>query len=71
MVLMVGAMFVFGTQDALSRYLAESYTVLGVMLIRYWFFAGFVVVRAAAMAVLFVAALIYMSYNTVFLYYQF
>lgn len=46
MVLMVGAMFVFGTQDALSRYLAGSYSVLGVLLIRYWFFAGFVVVRA-------------------------
>ncbi|WP_206020758.1 DMT family transporter [Roseococcus sp. SYP-B2431] len=46
MVLMVGAMFVFGTQDALSRYLAEAYSVLGVLLIRYWFFAGFVIVRA-------------------------
>lgn len=46
MALMVGATFVFGTQDALSRYLAESYTVLGVLLIRYWFFAGFVLVRA-------------------------
>ncbi len=45
MALMVGAMFVFGTQDALSRYLAETYSVLGVLLIRYWFFAGFVVVR--------------------------
>lgn len=46
MPLMVAATFVFGTQDALSRYLAEGYSVLGVLLIRYWFFAGFVVVRA-------------------------
>lgn len=46
MALMVAATFVFGTQDALSRYLAEGYSVLGVLLIRYWFFAGFVVVRA-------------------------
>jgi drug/metabolite transporter (DMT)-like permease len=46
MALMVAATFVFGTQDALSRFLAESYSVLGVLLIRYWFFAGFVVVRA-------------------------
>ncbi|WP_424810865.1 DMT family transporter [Roseococcus sp. YIM B11640] len=46
MALMVAAMFVFGTQDALSRYLAASYSVLGVLLIRYWFFAAFVVVRA-------------------------
>ena len=46
MALMVAATFVFGTQDALSRYLAESYSVLGVLLIRYWFFAGFVLLRA-------------------------
>lgn len=46
MALMVGATFVFGTQDALSRYLAENYSVLGVLLIRYWFFAAFVLVRA-------------------------
>lgn len=46
MALMVAATFVFGTQDALSRFLAEGYSVLGVLLIRYWFFAGFVMVRA-------------------------
>ncbi|MDB5416330.1 MAG: Arginine/ornithine antiporter ArcD [Rubritepida sp.] len=46
MAFMVAAMFVFGSQDALSRYLAESYSVLGVLLIRYWFFAGFVTLRA-------------------------
>jgi drug/metabolite transporter (DMT)-like permease len=44
---MVAAMFVFGCQDAISRYLAEVYSVLGILLIRYWFFAGFVVLRAA------------------------
>jgi len=44
---MVAAMFVFGTQDAISRYLAEFYSVLGILLIRYWFFAGFVALRAA------------------------
>jgi drug/metabolite transporter (DMT)-like permease len=44
---MVAAMFVFSCQDAISRYLAEIYSVLGILLIRYWFFAGFVVLRAA------------------------
>lgn len=39
-------MFVFGCQDALSRHLAEVYSVLSILLIRYWFFAGFVVLRA-------------------------
>ena len=47
LLLMVAAMFVFGCQDAISRYLAEIYSVLGILLIRYWFFAGFVVLRAA------------------------
>jgi len=47
LLLMVAAMFVFGTQDAISRYLAEIYSVLGILLIRYWFFAGFVALRAA------------------------
>ena len=46
MLLMVGAMFVFGCQDAISRYLASTYSVLGILLIRYWFFAGFVILRA-------------------------
>ena len=40
-------MFVFGCQDAISLHLAETYSVLGLLLIRYWFFAGFVLLRAA------------------------
>ena len=44
---MVAAMFVFGCQDAISRHLATIYSVLGILLIRYWFFAGFVILRAA------------------------
>lgn len=47
LLLMVAAMFVFGCQDALSRHLAEIYSVLAILLIRYWFFAGFVLLRAA------------------------
>ena len=41
--LMVGATFVFATQDGISRHLAGSYNVWMVVMIRYWFFAAFVV----------------------------
>ena len=41
--LMVTTMFIFAMQDGLSRHLAAEYNVFMVMMIRYWFFAGFVV----------------------------
>ncbi len=41
--LMVGATFVFAAQDGISRHLAGSYNVWMVVMIRYWFFAAFVV----------------------------
>ncbi len=44
--LMVAAMVVFASQDGLSRYLAERYNVLMVVMIRYWFFALFVIAIA-------------------------
>ncbi len=42
--LMVAATFVFAMQDGISRHLAERYNVLMVVMIRYWFFAAFVMV---------------------------
>lgn len=45
--LMVAATLVFSAQDGISRHLAGSYNVWMVVMIRYWFFAGFVVVLAA------------------------
>lgn len=41
--LMIGTSFVFAAQDALSRHLAAEYTVFLVVMIRYWFFAAFVI----------------------------
>jgi drug/metabolite transporter (DMT)-like permease len=43
---MVLATIIFSVQDALSRYLAGEYNVLMVVMIRYWFFAGFVILLA-------------------------
>jgi drug/metabolite transporter (DMT)-like permease len=45
--LMVATTFVFAIQDGLSRHLADAYNVLMVVMIRYWFFAAFVVALAA------------------------
>ncbi|MEO0653633.1 MAG: DMT family transporter, partial [Pseudomonadota bacterium] len=45
--LMVGATFVFAMQDGISRHLAGEYNVLMVVMIRYWFFAAFVMALAA------------------------
>lgn len=45
--LMVAATIVFALQDGISRYLAAEYNVLMVVMIRYWFFAAFVVAMAA------------------------
>ena len=40
--LMIGATFVFAMQDGISRHLGGVYTVWMVVMIRYWFFAAFV-----------------------------
>jgi drug/metabolite transporter (DMT)-like permease len=45
--LMVGATIVFALQDGVSRHLAETYNTYMVVMIRYWFFAAFVVFLAA------------------------
>ncbi len=44
--LMIGAVAVFTVQDGLSRHLAGEYTVWQTIMIRYWFFAGFVLLLA-------------------------
>ena len=49
-VLMIAAVFVFAAQDGISRLLAERYNVFMVLMIRYWFFALFVVALAARSA---------------------
>jgi drug/metabolite transporter (DMT)-like permease len=45
--LMIVATAVFGSQDALSRHLAAQYGILFVLVIRFWFFAVFVLVMSA------------------------
>lgn len=44
--LMVAAVTVFAMQDGFSRHLAETYNTFMVIMIRYWFFAVFVVLLA-------------------------
>jgi len=44
--LMVATTFVFAVQDGLSRHLASEYNVMMVVMIRYWFFAAFVIAIA-------------------------
>jgi len=44
--LMIATMLIFATMDGLSRYLATSHSVLMVVMIRYWAFAGFVTLLA-------------------------
>ena len=46
-VLMIATTFVFAVQDGISRHLAGEYNVLMVVMIRYWFFAAFVIAIAA------------------------
>jgi drug/metabolite transporter (DMT)-like permease len=41
--LMIAVTFVFAMQDGLSRHLAGEYNVMMVVMIRYWFFAAFVI----------------------------
>ncbi|MFW2588853.1 DMT family transporter [Sagittula sp. SSi028] len=45
--LMVATTFVFALQDGLSRYLASEYNTMMVVMVRYWFFAAFVISLAA------------------------
>jgi len=42
--LMITTMLIFAAQDGISRHLAETYNTITVVMIRYWFFAVFVVV---------------------------
>ena len=44
--LMIGATIVFALQDGISRHLAGSYNTYMVVMIRYWFFAAFVLFLA-------------------------
>ncbi len=44
--LMIGVTLVFAAQDGLSRHLADSYNVFMVVMVRYWFFAAFVIAIA-------------------------
>ncbi|MEM9549854.1 MAG: DMT family transporter [Pseudomonadota bacterium] len=46
-ILMVAATVVFALQDGISRHLADRYNTLMVVMIRYWFFAAFVIALAA------------------------
>ena len=45
--LMIATTFVFAMQDGISRHLATEYNVWMVVMIRYWFFALFVIALAA------------------------
>ncbi|WP_412564606.1 DMT family transporter [Thalassobius sp. MITS945101] len=45
--LMVATTFVFAMQDGISRHLAAEYNVFMVTMVRYWFFAGFVITLAS------------------------
>jgi len=45
-VLMIAVTMVFAVQDGLSKHLADEYNVLMVVMIRYWFFAAFVIAIA-------------------------
>lgn len=44
--LMIATTFVFAVQDGISRHLAAEYNVLMIVMIRYWFFAAFVITIA-------------------------
>ncbi len=46
-ILMISATFVFACQDGISRHLAGTYNVYMVVMIRYWFFALFVIALVA------------------------
>ncbi len=44
--LMILTTLIFAAQDGISRHLATEYNVLMVVMIRYWFFATFVIALA-------------------------
>ncbi len=44
--LMICTTFVFAVQDGISRHLAGNYNVIMIVMIRYWFFAAFVITIA-------------------------
>lgn len=44
--LMIATSFVFAVQDGISRHLASEYNVMMIVMIRYWFFAAFVITIA-------------------------
>lgn len=44
---MIATTFVFAVQDGISRHLAGQYNVMMIVMIRYWFFAAFVIAVAA------------------------
>jgi drug/metabolite transporter (DMT)-like permease len=46
--LMILTSFVFALQDGISRHLADAYNVITIVMLRYWFFAAFVVGLSAA-----------------------
>lgn len=46
-ILMIATTLVFAMQDGISRHLASEYNVFMVVMIRYWFFAAFVMVIAS------------------------
>ncbi len=48
--LMIATTIVFAVQDGLSRHLAGSYNVYMVVMVRYWFFAAFVIAISARKA---------------------
>jgi drug/metabolite transporter (DMT)-like permease len=48
--LMIATTFVFAMQDGISRHLAGEYNVFMVVMIRYWFFAAFVITIASRQA---------------------
>ena len=48
--LMVATTFIFAVQDGISRHLASEYNVLMVVMVRYWFFAAFVIAVAGRCA---------------------
>lgn len=45
--LMIAATFVFAMQDGISQHLAREYNVMMIVMVRYWFFAAFVIAVAS------------------------
>ena len=48
--LMVGTTIIFAIQDGLSLHLSSTYNVYMVVMVRYWFFAAFVMTISAKQA---------------------